>query len=107
MSNHTSHERRLAIRDASHKGHIMSHWSEVGKPTVKSPIGGNGSICNLIQFKHHLDSVPKVTYCGRCGRSIVVGLGYDIHGTALEFECDAPPIQLGVGVEGLRELGIR
>jgi hypothetical protein len=104
MSNHTSHERRLAVRDASYKGHLMSHWQEVGRATIPPPNLAGVSV-SLTEFRKHLDSVPKVTYCGRCGRS-VVSVGFDLHGEALEFECDAPPIRLGVGVEGLRKLGV-
>ena len=103
MSNHTSNERRLAVKDASHKGHIMTHWSEVGR-YARVISHGEGTV-SLVLFRRHLDSVPKVSYCTRCGRSIV-SVGFDLHGTALLFECDAPPIRLGVGVERLRELGV-
>ncbi len=102
MSNHTSHERRLAVRDASHKGHLMSHWSEVGKPTASNPVTDGKDVISLIEFKRHLSSVPKMSSCSKCGRYLV-SIGMDVRGAAMEFECDAAPMRLGVGKNELKK----
>ena len=97
-----SNQHRQATQDASHKGHLMGHWQETGKflPGTRGEI-----IVNLGEVRRFYADIPKVTYCARCGRSITATPG-GVTGTALDYECDASPMHWGIGVLGLKQLGV-
>ena len=102
MSQHD--ERRQATRDAFLKSHQMGYWQEMGKFKPVSDLCPQG-VVDLTAVRRYLSDIPKVTYCAWCGRSII-STARGMEGTALDFECDAPPIRTHIEISGLKQLGV-
>lgn len=71
---HTDHCRREATRTARLKGHSLSRWRRIQWQTT------------------------YWAYCVWCERR-VTQTGWDLRGSALEFECDAAPARTGAAGE--------
>lgn len=94
-------ELRQATRAAFLKGHQMGHWQEISRLRFG---GGHPTVVDLSAVRSFYLNIPKVIYCSRCGRS-VLSTSRGATGTALDYECDAPPIRTHIEISGLKQLG--